>query len=160
MRGEKRNNRALLQRYLAIEVKIEFKACLYFFCILFFYSVFRMVHGSFEASILHMAEMIFTTYAMGYIQMFFLANFDEGERFNGRTVAYSLLGAFLYTVVAVLGKWFEGNVIALGLFFGYMEICFLCAFCVYTVKREFDTKMLNDDLKIFQERKSEDGKCN
>ena len=76
---------SLLERYLAVEIGIEFKACLYFFCILFFYSMYRLLCGSMEASILHMGEMIFLTYGMGYIQKYILDNFG-GD--SGRSVSY------------------------------------------------------------------------
>lgn len=80
---------SLLERYLAVEIGIEFKACLYFFCILFFYSMYRLLCGSMEASILHMGEMIFLTYGMGYIQKYILDNFDEADRWGlRRSVSY------------------------------------------------------------------------
>ncbi|MBQ9064697.1 MAG: hypothetical protein IJ123_04550 [Blautia sp.] len=50
---------SLWERYLTNEIVIEFKARLYFFTVLFFYCVYRMINGIFDASILHMAEMIF-----------------------------------------------------------------------------------------------------
>lgn len=142
-----------LQRYLSIEIGIEFKACLYFFCILFFYCMFRMLGGSFEASIVHMAEMIFATYFMGYIQVFFLSNFDEAEKLGCKEVLYSLLCSLIYTGVAFLGKWFPRTYPVYALFFGYIECAYLCAFLVYKLKREIDTRILNEDLKIFQERR-------
>ena len=64
------------ERYLTEEIGIEFKACLYFYCILFFYSMYKVIGGSWDASIIHMAEMIFATYGMGYLQVYGLSNFD------------------------------------------------------------------------------------
>ena len=69
------------EKYLTEEIGVEFKACLYFFCILFFYAMYRVLNGNFEASIVHMAEMILLTYGMCYVQLYFMNNFDEGERF-------------------------------------------------------------------------------
>ena len=63
---------SLWERYLTKEIGIEFKACLYFFAILFFYCVYRLCIGNIMAEILHMAEMIFLTYVIGYIQVFLL----------------------------------------------------------------------------------------
>ena len=56
----------LWELYLTKEIGIEFKACLYFFAFLFFYCVFRIIGGVYEASILHMTELIFTCYFIGY----------------------------------------------------------------------------------------------
>lgn len=142
-----------LQRYLSMEIGIEFKACLYFFCILFFYCMFRMLRGSFEASILHMAEMIFTTYFMGYIQILFLSNFDEAEKLGCKEVLYSLFCSLIYTGVAFWGKWFDKNIPGYAIFLGYIEFAYLCAFLVYKVKREIDTRVLNENLRTFQERR-------
>ena len=64
----------LWELYLTKEIGIEFKACLYFFSILFYYCVYRMIGGIFDASILHMTEMIFTCYFIGYIQVYLLVS--------------------------------------------------------------------------------------
>lgn len=141
----------LLERYLHQEIGIEFKACLYFFCILFFYSIFRITGGNWEASIIHMAEMILTTYAMGYLQVLALSNFDEGEKLGLREVGYILLCTGMYTLVAALGKWFDGSVWMLAAFFCYMVLVYVCAFLVYKIKRDLDTRVLNEELKAFQE---------
>ena len=58
---------SLWERYLTKEIGIEFKACLYFYALLFFYCVYRVCVGSTVAEILHMAEMIFLTYIVGYV---------------------------------------------------------------------------------------------
>ena len=140
----------LLERLLYKEIGVEFKACLYFFCILFFYSMFRIAHGSWEASIIHMAEMILTAYGIGYLQVLALNNFDEGEQLAWREVAYIVLCTGLYTLVAVLGNWFAGNVWMPVAFFCYMVLIYVCAFLVYKVKRDLDTRLLNEELKNFQ----------
>ena len=54
---------SLWERYLTKEIGIEFKACLYFFGVLFYYCTYRLCIGVTVAEILHMAEMIFLTYA-------------------------------------------------------------------------------------------------
>ena len=69
----------LWERYLTKEIGIEFKACLYFFALLFFYCTYRLCVGLMVADILHMAEMIFLAYIVGYIQGFLLWNFDEAD---------------------------------------------------------------------------------
>ena len=50
------------EKYLFDEIGIEFKSCLYFFAIMFFYCSYRLICHKTDALILHMAEMIFLTY--------------------------------------------------------------------------------------------------
>jgi hypothetical protein len=152
MSREKRTNISLWERYLTMEIGIEFKACLYFFCILFFYSMYKIIGGSFEASIIHMAEMIFLTYAMGYVQVFLLSNFDEGEQIKGKEILYIILCSAVYTGASVLCGWFDRGVLVSICFTLYMMFAYICAFLVYKIKRNIDAKLLNEDLKAFQER--------
>lgn len=151
--SKRRKKISALEHYLTVEIGIEFKACLYFFCILFFYSMYRVLGGSYEASIFHMAEMILLTYAMGYIQVYLLSNFDEGEKIGGKEICYVVFCSLIYTGISYLGKWFDRNpVVSIGYFF-YMIFAYICAFLVYKFKREIDEKMLNEELKAFQERR-------
>jgi len=149
----------LPERYLTKEIGIEFKACLYFFCILFFYCVYRMALGEMEASILHMTEMIFLTYGMGYVQVYLLSNFDEGETLKGREAFYILICSLIYAGVSFLGRWFERNIVMSMAFALYMMLAYVCAFLVYKFKREIDAKLLNEDLKAFQERRQKHEEC-
>lgn len=140
-----------LERYLCKEIGIEFKACLYFFCILFFYCVCRIVAGNWNAGILHMTEMILLTYSMGYFQLFCLNNFDEGEKLGLREAFYILLCVGIYTLAAWVCKWFS-NPLLLLFFALYLCLAYVCAFWVYKVKRDLDSRALNEELKEFQER--------
>ena len=143
---------SLLERYLVVEIGIEFKACLYFFCILFFYSMYRLLCGSMEASILHMGEMIFLTYGMGYFQKYILADFDEADRLGIKETAFLLLCVGIYTAVSYLGGWFD-RCISVTIFYAlYMTLAYVCGFLVYKVKRTLDAKQLNEDLRAFQGR--------
>ena len=146
--------------FMAKEAGIELKAALYFWCILFFYSAFRMLQGNWEAEIIHLFQMIFTTYVMGYLQMYVFSNFDEGERFTGKSFLYSVICSAIYTVVAYTFCWFDASYGALAIFFCYILLAYLCAWWMYKVKRIGDTKVLNADLKAFQERSREHGKDN
>lgn len=141
------------ERYLTREISIEFKACLYFFAILFFYCVYKIANGSFEASILHMAEMILATYIMGYIQVFLLNNFDEADRLGLREILSMLGCTILYSLVAFLCKWFMGNLWVLLGFAAYVMFLYICVFLVYYSKRKIDDKKLNEELKLFQSRR-------
>ena len=146
-------------KYLTKEIGIEFKACLYFFCILFFYSIYRIIGGTWDASILHMAEMIFTTYAMGYLQVYLFSNFDEAEHLGKREIGYSIVCSVIYTAISILGKWFERDALVSGYYFFYMVFCYICAFWVYKVKRDIDTRKLNEDLEAFKERGRKHESC-
>ena len=144
------------ERYLSKEIGVEFKACLYFFCILFFYCVCRIAEGDWNASILHMTEMIFLTYGMGFFQLLCLDNFDEGEKLGLREILYILLCVGIYTSVAWLGKWFNGP-LQLFLFTLYLCLAYVCAFWVYKIKRDLESKALNEELKEFQQRNKDVG---
>lgn len=144
------------EKYLSKEIGVEFKACLYFFCILFFYCVCRIAEGDWNASILHMTEMIFLTYGMGFFQLLCLDNFDEGEKLGLREILYILLCVGIYTIVAWLGKWFNGP-LQLFLFTLYLWLAYVCAFWVYKIKRDLESKALNEELKEFQQRNKDVG---
>lgn len=146
------------KQYLASEIGIEFKACLYFFAILFFYSMYRILQGSFFANIIVMAEMIFSTYIMGYIQVYLLGNFDEAEQLTWREVLASVFCSVLYTVISFLGKWYDRNITVTVLFFCYILFCYICVFFVYKVKRDVDTAMLNQELENFKKKGNRSGK--
>ena len=87
------------EAYLTKEIGIEFKACLYFFAILFYYCVYRMVCGIFDASIIHMAEQILTCYVICYLQVYLFGNFDEADKLRGREIAGMIICPGLYTDV-------------------------------------------------------------
>lgn len=141
-----------LEKYFSTEISVEFKACLYFFCILFFYCMYRLYCGDVTASIIHMGEMILLTYGMGYFQIYALSNFDEGENLRLKEFFYIFLCSGIYTLVSYLGNWFNGNLYVISGYFIYMVIAYICTFFVYKTKRKIDARLLNEDLKAFQER--------
>lgn len=141
------------KRYLTVEIGVEFKSTIYFFAILFFYSVYRVIGGSFEASIIIMAEMILTTYAMAYFQLYFLGNFDEAEHFGLKEGLASLLGATIYTTISYLFKWYDRDMKTTIFFFVYVWFTMICAFLVYRAKRDIDTAMLNEELEDLKRNK-------
>ncbi len=143
--------RRLLQRYLAEEIRIDFKACLYFFCMVFFYSVYRIWHGSWEASIIHMAEMISTNYLMGYVQVYLLDNFDEADRFRGKEMIKAVTCSLVYVLVSWICGWFDRGIIVTLIYWGYMILCFICTFLSYKIKRDIDSKSLMADLQKYKE---------
>ncbi|SCX88900.1 DUF3021 family protein [Butyrivibrio sp. INlla14] len=153
MKDGKRKNGSrvtLWELYLTKEIGIEFKACLYFFAFLFYYCVFRMIGGIFVADILHMTELIFTCYFIGYLQVYVLWNFDEAEHLGKKEWGAIILCTALYCGVSYLFKWFDRNLLATILFAAYILIVYVCVFLIYKSKRQIDDKRLNEDLRIFQ----------
>lgn len=143
---------SLWERYLSKEIGIEFKACLYFFALLFYYCMYKVCCGIYTASILHMAELILLCYLMGYIQVYLLGNFDEADRLGGREITGLLISTGIYTLLAWVFGWFDRKLPVTAGFAAYVAFVFVCAFLVYRRKRRIDDKKLNDDLNLFQTR--------
>lgn len=150
------NRVSLWERYFTKEVGIEFKTCLYFFAFLFYYCTYRICVGLMDASILHMAEMIFLNYAMCYVQVFLLWNFDEAERIGGKEVFAILLCTALYTLAATLLHWFDQNAYVIMGFAAYVIFMYLCMFWVYWYRRRIDEKILNEELLAFKKKQAEE----
>lgn len=150
---------SLFNRYLAKEIGVELKTCLYFFCILFFYSVYKLIGGSIQASIIHMGEMILVTYVMVCVQVYFLSNFDEAEDLKAKEIICIILCSLVYSFVALWGSWFDKSIGVGIVFFIYMILAYISVFFVYKFKRNIDEKILNEDLKRFQERRMKDEEC-
>lgn len=146
------------KQYLGSEIGIEFKACLYFFAILFFYSMYRILQGSFFANIIVMAEMIFSTYIIGYIQVYLLGNFDEAEQLTWREILASVFCSIVYSSISFFGKWYDRNITVTVLFFCYILFCYICAFFIYKIKRDVDTAVLNHELENFKKKSNRAGK--
>ncbi|MCM1251357.1 MAG: DUF3021 family protein [Clostridium sp.] len=153
----KKGNKAdKIKKFLSLEIGIEIKACLYFAIILFFYFAYRLTQGSLDASIIQMMEIVLTAYAMSYLQVYLLHNFDESERFD-KTVAGGAFGCtLLYTAVSFFFRWYDRNLTATLCYFFYMLFCYACVFLIYKIKRDIDTAQLNQELKTFKNRKVDD----
>ncbi|MDO4333338.1 MAG: DUF3021 domain-containing protein [Eubacteriales bacterium] len=139
-----------LRKYLSAEISIEYKACLYFSCIVFFYSACLLVQKNYFASVAVLWEMVLTAYAMGYLQVYLFRNFDEADRLGKREAASILLCACLYTGVSWLFKWFDRSAPATLLYLAYMLLCYGCIFLCNKVKRMIDTQNLNKLLTEFK----------
>jgi len=140
----------LWELYLTKEIAIEFKSCLYFFAILFFYCVYRWAGGEKSADIIHMAEMILTCYVIGYIQVYLFNNFDEADHIKGREFAGLAVCTFIYCLISFLGKWFDRSAALTAGFAVYLIVVYICVILIYRSKRRIDDKRLNEELKIFQ----------
>lgn len=140
----------LWERYLTKEIGIEFKACLYFFAFLFYYCCYRLYMGRTVAEILHMAEMIFLTYAIGYLQVFVLWNFDESDAIGIKEICGACICTVIYALVSYFGNWFDHNVLTTIGFAVYVLFTYFCAYLVYKYRRKIDDKILNADLEQFK----------
>lgn len=138
------------KKYLSAEIGIEFKACLYFFAILFFYSCYRIIGGSMQASIPFMAEMILAAYIMGYIQVFWLRNFDESDHMGLFELAAAVGCSLIYAGLSYLLMWFDRKLGVTLIFAAFMLLTFICARLVYCWKRRIDTEQLNNELEQFK----------
>lgn len=143
---------SLWERYLTKEIGIEFKACLYFFAILFYYCVYRLCIGQTVAEILHMAEMILTTYIIGYLQVYLLWNFDEAEEIGKKEIVGITIGTILYTLISYFCNWFQHNVYVTVGFSAYVVLLYVCVYLIYKCRRKIDDKILNSDLELFKAR--------
>jgi hypothetical protein len=142
------------QRYLTKEIGIEFKACMYFYIVLFFYSIFRLISEEYTAEILIMAEMIFVNYTISYVQVYFFHNFDEADRLGVREGLSILVCSGCYAVISYVLNWFERRMLITGIFAAYMIFSYVCMFLVYKIKRDIDTKQLNHMLADFKEHRN------
>lgn len=144
---------SLWERYLTREISIEFKACLYFFAILFYYCIYRLCSAITVAEILHMAEMILLTYAMGYLQVYALWNFDEADSIGKKELLGVLVCTGIYTASSYFFNWFQKSIpVTLG-FSAYILFLYFCVYLVYKTRRHMDEKILNDNLNLFKTRK-------
>jgi len=139
-------------RYLTRKIGVEVKCCLMFFMILCFYSGYRLICGTTDANIIHMLEMVILAYLLGWIQALIGSDFDEVDRLCIKDYAVVLTGSAIYTLASFLFGWFDGNPSSSAVFAGYMIITYLCIFLIYKIKRAIDAKLLNNDLKQFQNR--------
>lgn len=150
------NKPSLWERYLTKEIGIEFKACLYFFALLFFYCVYRICMGQTVADILHMAEMIFLTYIVGYLQVFLLWNFDEADQFGKKEAFGTAVCTVIYVAVSYVCKWFDRNLYVTIGFAGYIVFLYACVYLIYKCRRKIDDKILNAELELFKTKQEKE----
>lgn len=146
---------ALIERWITVKIGVEVRCCLTFFLMAFFYCMYRLLTGSAEASIWHLAEMMGAAYIFGWIQALLHADFDEMDRLGPKEWTVLISGAAVYALTAWLGGWFAGSSLITGLFFLYMIGCGLATLLIYYIKRTIDSRLLGDDLKQFQQHEGE-----
>lgn len=138
------------ENYLSNEIAIEYKACLYFFAILFFHTVYLWMQGIYDVRMIIMCEMILSTYAMGYLQVYVFHNFDEAEHIGKKEILEILTCSCLYTGASYLLRWFDRSRVATGFFFAFMILGYVCVYLINKVKRKIDTENLNRMLTEFK----------
>ncbi len=143
-----------LDKFLSAEIEIEFKASLYFYTILFFYFAYQIYNGSLSANIIIIIEMIFTSYIMGYIQVFLLDNFDEAEIFTWKEALKVVGCSLVYVAASYFGGWFNRNPIVTAIYFVLMFGCYGCVYWLYSVRRAICTKQMNKELENFKQQKT------
>lgn len=138
--------------YLGAEIWIEYKTCLYSYCIMVFYCVFLLFRRIYQARILILFEMVIAAYFMGYVQVYLLKNFDESDRLGKHEILSTLLCSFLYTLISYILGWFGRSLPAAGLFFLFMLFSFGCVYLVNKIRRAYDTRNLNRMLAEFKKK--------
>lgn len=156
----KRKDKKSLLHYLWAEIWIEYKACLYSYCMIVYYCIYLLCQKKDMASILVLAEMVLCAYVMGYIQVYLLKNFDESDHFGWHEAFSMLLCSFSYTVVSLMMDWFGRGVAATGGFFLFMLFSFGCVYLVNKIRRAYDTQNLNRMLDEFKKGEKAYDKCN
>ena len=148
-----------LMYYLGKEIMIEYKACLYDFCIVVFYAGYALLQGEYTVSVLYLAEMFCSAYVIGYFQVYILWNFDEAEKFGKKEILATLLCALLYAGISYLFGWFDRKALITVGFACYFILIYVCIFFINKIKRMEDTKNLNTLLDNYKkgEKKHE---CN
>ncbi len=153
MQGDKR---AAFWKKLKIcfsrEIAIEYKACLYAFCITVFYCAFLLCQGIFQAEIGHMCQFFILAYLVGYLQVYLLHNFDEAGKMGLREVCSMLFCDSLYTACSYLLGWFDRQIWVTGLFFFYMLVAYGCVYLINRLKRNIDTENLNHMLAEYKKK--------
>ena len=152
----KKKIKKALKRALVNEILIDFKACVYFFYVVFFYSVVRLCKGVHTVPILTLAEIIATNYIICYVQTYVFRDFDEFDGFGKNEIAGILMCTFLYTAASLLFGWFGGSEMITALFALYIIFTYICVILCYIVKRKLDTRQLNKLLNHYKQNEGRD----
>lgn len=146
----KSNWREYVEKYLSREIRIEYKTCLYFSCILFYYFIYLIIDGVYLARIIYMCEMILAAYFTGYVQEYIFHNFDEADHLNRYVFGKMVLCSGFYTAVSYIFCWFGRHLAAEVIFYLYMMLVYAFVYLFHKLKRAADTKNLNKMLEEFK----------
>lgn len=152
---KKRKNKRNWRTYLSNEIGIEYKACLYFWVILFFYAVYLLYHKVYSASLLYLGEMILTTYLNSYLQVYIFQNFDEADKLGKKEWISICIYSMIYGVISYLLSWFDQNPVVTIIFVCYFIFVYVCVYLINKIKRDIDTEQLNDMLNEYKKGEHE-----
>lgn len=138
------------KQFLSREIIIDYKTCLYFYCVMIFYCVYLAFLHIYFTSVLYMFEMLAIAYVITYIQVYVFHNFDEAEQIGKSELFATLVCSTLYTAASYLFGWFDRNPLATFSFFCYMPLCYWCLYLTNKIKRKVDTKLLNEMLEDYK----------
>lgn len=141
----------ILAIWMSNEIGIEFKACMYFYCMTFFYSLAQIFNGVYTLDILILAEIVLTNYLICNIQVYLLKNFDESDQFGKNEAFGTVVCTAIYTVLSYIFNWFGRGITVTAIFAAFVIICYICIFLVYKIKRDIDTKYLNSMLEKYKQ---------
>lgn len=140
----------IFEKFLSNEIIIDFKACTYFFCTVFFYSVVQIINQIYSVQILTLVEMVITNYVICYIQVYCFRNFDESNKFGKNEIFGISVCTLIYAFVSYIFNWFDRNFLITLIFAAFVVICYICVILCYKVKRYIDTKNLNRMLENYK----------
>lgn len=146
----------VIKKALLNEIAIDFKACVYFFCVVFFYCAVQLCQGVFSVKIITLAEIVITNYIICYVQTYLFKDFDESDQFGTNEAAGLLMCTFLYVAASLLLNWFGGSELITALFAGFIILTYICVILCYAVKRKLDTKQLNKLLDHYKKNEGRD----
>ncbi len=152
---KKENGRKKWLTYLSNEIGIEYKASLYFWGILFFDATYLLCNNLYSVSLLHIAEMISITYIMGYLQVYVFHNFDEATKLQKKEGISIVICSMIYGVVSYLFQWFNQSLSVSIIFICYFILIYILIYLINKIKRDIDTKQLNDMLNEYKKGGSE-----
>ena len=145
-----------VKKALVNEILIDFKACVYFFCVVIFVCMVLLCEGIHSVSIVTLAEIVLTNYVICYVQTYLFDTFDESDCFGKNEIAGILTCTFLYTAASLLFDWFDGSELVTALFALYIIFTYICVILCYIVKRKLDTKQLNKMLNHYKQNEGRD----
>lgn len=143
----------IFEMYITRKIGVEIKCCLMFFMILCYYCGYRLIGGISHANITHMFQMVVVAYLLAWAQSLIRADFHEVEKLRAKEWGFIVASSVIYVIVSLILGWYDQNIAVTIVFAVYMLVVYLCIFWIYKIKRIIDAKLLNADLKHFQNRK-------
>ena len=138
--------------YLRHEIDIDFKACTYFFCMTFFYSMAQLWRGVYSVRLLTLAEILAANYVICYVQTYLFHDFDESDSFGRNEIIGITVCTGLYLAASWLFHWFDKSMAVTALYGAFVVLCYICVILCYIVKRRLDTKKLNHLLEAYKKK--------